>query len=93
VPPPHRDAVRDLALQQRHAAVERHAPHQRLGQAEARFVAGDDDVAAEHHLEAAAERVAVDARDHRNVQRLAQCDAAEATGPRRSPVVDALQRG
>ena len=40
----------------------------------------DDDVAAEHHLEAAADRVAVDPRDHRHVERLAQRDAAEAAG-------------
>ena len=74
-----------------HAAVQRQAPDQRLGQAEARLVAGDDEVAAQHHLEAAAEREAVDARDHRHVQRLAQRDAAEAAGPRRGPVVDALE--
>ena len=80
----HRLAIRNLALQQRHAAVERQAADQRLGQAEARFLAGHHDVAAEHHLEAAAERIAVDARDHRHVERLAQRDAAEAAGPRRA---------
>ena len=44
-------------------------------------VAGDDDVAAEDHLEAAAEREAVDAGDDRHVERLAQGDATEAAGP------------
>ena len=50
---------------------------------------GHDDVAAQHHLEAAAEGVAVDARDHRHVERLAQRDAAEAARPRRGPVFEA----
>ena len=49
----HRRPERDLSLQQRHAAVERQPAHARLGQAEARVIAGDNDVAAEHHLEAA----------------------------------------
>ena len=48
-------------------------------------LAGDDDVAAEHHLEAAAEREAVDAGDDRQVQALAQGDAAEAAGARPGP--------
>ena len=81
-------AMRDLALQQRHAAVERQAADARLGQAERRVLGGHDDVAAEHHLEAAADRMAVDARDHRHVERLAQRDAAEAAGPRRRPVFE-----
>src|SRR6185369_10888337 len=84
--------VRDLALQQGHAAVQRHAADQRLGQPEARLVAGHDDVAAQHHLEAAAQRVAVDARDHGYVERLAQRDAAKAAGARRGPVVHAAHR-
>ena len=80
--------MRHLPLQQRHAAVERHAADAGLGQAEGRFLGRDDDIAAEHHFESAAERMAVDARDDRNVERLAQRDAAEAAGPRRRPVVE-----
>jgi hypothetical protein len=87
----HRGAVRDLPLQQHHAAVQRQPPDAWLGQREARLLAGDDDVAAEHHLEAAAHRDAVDPRDHRHVERLAQRDAAEAARPRRRPVLEARQ--
>ncbi len=76
---------RRLALQQDHAAVERQAPDARFGQAEGRFLRRDDDVAAKHHLESAAERVPVDARDHRHVERLAQRDAAEPARARQSP--------
>ena len=49
---------------------------------------GDHDIAAEHHLEAAAERKAVDARDHGHVERVAQRNAAEAAGPRRGPIFE-----
>src|SRR5258708_38881344 len=57
---PHRQPMGDLALQQNHAAVERHPTDARLRQAETRVVGRNHDVATEHHLEAAAERVAVD---------------------------------
>ena len=71
------------------AAVEREAPDARLGQAECRVGRSDDDVAAEHHLQAAAQRVTVDARDHRHVERVAQRNAAEAAGTRAEPNIRA----
>lgn len=39
------------------------------GCVEVRVLSGDDDVASKHHLHTAAERVAVDPRDHGDVQR------------------------
>ena len=88
----HGFAKRHLALQQHHAAIERHATDARLGQAKARFFAGHHDVATQHHFESAAQRVAIDARDHRHVQGLAQGDAAKTAGTRRGPVFEASDR-
>ncbi len=48
-----------------HAAGQRRQADARLGQAEARVLGGDDDVARQRDLEAAAEREAVDRGDHR----------------------------
>ena len=84
----HREMKRHLALQQGHAAVERQAADARFRQSKRCFLRSDDDVAAEHHLESAADRVAVDARDHRDVERLAQRDAAESARPRQRPVFE-----
>src|SRR6185369_2074625 len=52
-----------------------------------------DDVAAQDHFEAAAERVAVDARDDRDVERGANRNAAEPAGPRLRPVIEAFLAG
>ena len=83
----HGEIVRDLALQEHHAAVERHAADAGFGQAELRIGRGDDDVAAEHHFEAAAEGEAVDTRDQRDVEALAEGDAAETVRTRSRPSI------
>ena len=67
-------------------------PTRGSGRPKRRLLGRDDDVAAQHHLEAAAQRVAVDAGDHRHVERLAQRDAAEAAGPRAPPSIRARSR-
>src|SRR6185437_283833 len=79
----------DLALQQHHAAIEPHPAHARLRPTELPAVRGDDDVAAENHFEAAAEREAVHPCDHRDVERSPEGEAAEAVRAARGPVVEA----
>jgi hypothetical protein len=77
----------NAAREKRNAAVEREPPDARLRQAEARVGRGDDDVAAEHHLHTAAQRIAVDARDDGDVERVAQRNAAETAGTGLSPIL------
>ena len=79
----------NAARQQRDAAIEREAADARLGQAEGRVVRRDHDVAAEHHLQAAAQRMAVDPRDDGHVERFAQRDAAKTAGARGGPIFEA----
>ena len=62
----------DLARQQDHAAIDRQSPDARFGQAERCVHGGHNDIAAEQHLQTAAERMAVHPRDHRDVKRGAQ---------------------
>jgi len=69
---------RDLARQERHAAVKRQAADPRLRQAESRLLGRHHDVATEHHLESATERMTIDPGDYRHIERLAQRDPAEA---------------
>src|SRR6266550_885257 len=83
----HRRSERDLSLKERHTTVERHAADTRLRKAEARLVARDDDVTAQHHLEATAECDAIDASNNRDIQRFTQRDAAESAGARRRPIL------
>lgn len=71
------------------AAVERNPADPRFGEAEPGTLGGHDDVAAEHHLHAAAERVAVDPGDDRDVEAGAQAQAAEAIGVEVGPVLQA----
>src|SRR5581483_4335384 len=47
-----------------------------------------DDVAAQHHLHAAAQRMPVDAGDHRHIERVAEREATEAARPFRGPVLE-----
>ena len=63
-------------------------PTRASGRPKVALLGRHDDVAAEHHLEPAADRMAVDARDHRHVERLAQRDAAEAARPSQRPVFE-----
>src|SRR5690606_35818520 len=72
------------------AAIERKAAEPALRQSELCGVGRDHDVAAKHHLEAAAQRVTVDAGDQGNVERAPERDAAEAVGPGLGPIFEAL---
>jgi hypothetical protein len=88
----HREPERHLALQLHHPAIERQIADARLGEAEGRLLRHDRDIAAQHHLEAAAKRVAVDTADDRNVQRVAKGQAAEAMRTWRHPVIETALR-
>ena len=82
---------RDQPRQAHHAALQRKTADAGLRQAELCFLGGDHDVAAEHHLEPAAERVAVHSGDHGNVECGAQRDATKAAGARFRPVAKAIR--
>ena len=73
-----------MARQAVHAAGERRQADARLRQAEAGVVGGDDQVARQSDLEAAAQREAIDRGDHRLEEIEARGDAAEAALRRRS---------
>ena len=76
-------------MQEHHTAIERHAADAGFRKAEARRLHRNDDIAAEHHLEAAAQCVAVDAGDDGHVERATERKAAEAVFPADGPVIDA----
>ena len=84
---PHRHFLRDLADEPVYAAVGlKHAdPH--LGQAKARMLGGDDDVAAQRQFEAAAQRVSV----HGGDDRLHQSEALRK--PPKPPGLNVIQYG
>ncbi|MCY1233926.1 hypothetical protein D9M72_464890 [compost metagenome] len=89
----HREIVRDPALEKHHAAIKRQASDAGLGQAERGLRRGYDDIAAEHHLEPAAQRITVDPGDNRNIQRAAKGEPAETVRPALAPVVEAGRLG
>ena len=76
----HRLLERDGARQPLHAARTRREADARLGQREPGLVGGDDEVAGERDLEAAAHGDAVDGGDHGLVEVVAVGEAAEALG-------------
>jgi len=83
----------NAARQQRNAAVEREPSDARLSQAKSGVGGGDDNVAAEHHFHAAAQRMAVDARDDRNVERIAPARCRQSRRDARRPNSRARSNG
>src|SRR3989442_1228243 len=84
-----REPVGDLADELEDATVEWDPSHARLAQSEACVLDRDRDVAAEDHLEAATDGVAVHRCDHGHVQGAPDREAAESAGTFARPVLDA----
>jgi hypothetical protein len=78
----------NLPLEQSHPAIERHPPDPRLGQRKASLLGGDDDVAAEHHFEAAAHGMAIHAGNDRDVQCFTKRDTSETARSLLGPVLE-----
>ena len=76
---------------QEHHAVQRQTADPGFGLAEGCALRGDDEVAAQHHLEPAPQRRAVHLGDHGDRQAAAHRDAAESVVAGADPVVDSLR--